>query len=92
MGEYKDKSVIVTGGAGHIGRAISEAYLCAGANVVICGRREPSKPVEADGRSAVFVKADIRDAAQAQKVIDQCMAETGRLDILVNNAGGSPPV
>ncbi|XXK44097.1 SDR family oxidoreductase [Porticoccaceae bacterium nBUS_17] len=92
MSEYQDKSVIVTGGAGHIGRAISEAYLRAGANVVICGRREPSKSVEAGGRSAVFVKADIRDAAQAQKVIDQCMAETGRLDILVNNAGGSPPV
>ena len=77
MGEYKDKSVIVTGGAGHIGRAISEAYLCAGANVVICGRREPSKPVEADGRSAVFVKAVIREAAQSQKVIDQRMAGLG---------------
>ena len=92
MSEYHDESVIVTGGAGHIGRAISEAYLRAGANVVICGRREPSKPVEVDGRTAVFVQADIRDTEQAQKVVDQCMAETGRLDILVNNAGGSPPI
>ncbi|MBT4165352.1 MAG: SDR family oxidoreductase [Porticoccaceae bacterium] len=92
MSDYKGKSVIVTGGAGHIGRAISEAYLRAGANVIICGRRQPSQPVAIDGQSAIFVQADIRDPGQAQQVIDQCMAETQRLDILVNNAGGSPPI
>ncbi|HIG66539.1 MAG TPA: SDR family oxidoreductase [Porticoccaceae bacterium] len=92
MSDYKGKSVIVTGGAGHIGRAISEAYLNAGANVIICGRRQPLVPVAVEGRSAIFVQADIRDPSQAQKVIDKCMAQTQRLDILVNNAGGSPPI
>ena len=82
MGEYQDKSVIVTGGAGHICRAISEAYLCAGANVVICGRREPLRPLDADGRSAAFDIDEIREAAQAQNVIDPAMDKTVSLDSL----------
>jgi NAD(P)-dependent dehydrogenase (short-subunit alcohol dehydrogenase family) len=92
MQRYDNKVVIVTGGGGHIGRAIAEHYLLAGANVIICGRREPKVPVSADGRSAVFVQADIRDPLQSQRVVDTAVSEFGRLDVLVNNAGGSPPI
>ncbi len=92
MGDYQDKTVIVTGGGGHIGRAISRAYLAAGARVVICGRREPAELPSAGGNSAYFVQADIRDPAQSQRVVDAAVERCGRIDILVNNAGGSPPV
>lgn len=92
MREYENKVVIVTGGAGNIGCAITQAYLDAGANVVICGRREPESPVSASGRTAIFVRADIRDPKQSQQVVDAALANFGRVDILINNAGGSPPL
>ena len=92
MSDYLGKTVIVTGGAGHIGRAITTSYLAAGANVVICGRTAPELPIAMQGREALFVSADIRDPLQSQKVVDFAISQYGGIDILVNNAGGSPAV
>jgi len=83
--------VIVTGGGKGIGRGISERFLAAGAEVVICGRKEPESLPEAGGRRTTFVAADIRDTEQAGRVIQAAVDRFGRLDVLVNNAGGSPP-
>jgi len=92
MKRFEGRCAIVTGGAGNIGQAITRYLLSEGADVVICGRREPDEPVIAGGKQALFVQADIRQAEQSQRVIDAALAAFGRLDILVNNAGGSPPV
>jgi NAD(P)-dependent dehydrogenase (short-subunit alcohol dehydrogenase family) len=92
MQDYQGKTIIVTGGAGHIGRAITESYLAAGAHVVICGRRAPKDKITVDGNEAVFISVDIRDPEQSQMLVDETMKRFGRLDVLVNNAGGSPPV
>ena len=43
--ELSGKIVIVTGGGRGVGRGISERFLEAGAEVVICGRKEPDKPL-----------------------------------------------
>jgi NAD(P)-dependent dehydrogenase (short-subunit alcohol dehydrogenase family) len=92
MSQFANKTVIVTGGAGYIGRAICQAFLSEGANVVACGRRVPEVAITADGKEALFVAADIRDPEQSQAVIDAAVAEFGGVDVLVNNAGGSPEV
>ena len=92
MKRFEGRCAIVTGGAGNIGQAITRYLLSEGADVVICGRREPDEPVIAGGKQALFVQADIRQAEQSQRVIDAALATFGHLDILVNNAGGSPPV
>lgn len=92
MSQFANKTVIVTGGAGYIGRAICQAFLSEGANVVACGRRVPEEAIVADGKEALFVAADIRDPEQSQAVIDAAVAEFGGVDVLVNNAGGSPEV
>ena len=92
MTEFANKTVIVTGGAGFIGRAICQVFLQAGAQVVACGRNPPSEPIESAGNKALFVAADIRDPEQSQRVIDAALDATGRLDVLINNAGGSPEV
>lgn len=87
-----DKTVIVTGGSRGTGAGIARQYLAAGADVIICGRRDPEVLPEANGKKAIFESADIRDPDQATALIDKAVEHTGRLDVLVNNAGGSPPV
>ncbi len=89
--DMSDRVAVVTGGARGIGRGITEAFLAAGAAVVICGRSEPESMPAAGARSARFVAADVRDPDQVGALVDAVVAEHGRLDVLVNNAGGSPP-
>jgi NAD(P)-dependent dehydrogenase (short-subunit alcohol dehydrogenase family) len=86
------KVVVVTGGSRGVGRGITEAFLTAGAEVVICGRTEPAPDdlPTGDGRRAVFVSADVRQADQAAGVVDETISRFGRIDVLVNNAGGAP--
>ncbi|HEU5301095.1 MAG TPA: SDR family oxidoreductase [Acidimicrobiia bacterium] len=89
--DFSGRVVVVTGGARGVGRGITERFLGAGADVVVCGRTAPDSVPEADGRSAVFVAADIRDPDQIDAVVAATIERFGRLDVLVNNAGGAPP-
>src|SRR5215472_460743 len=93
VADYAGRAVIVTGGTRGIGAGIARAFLEAGAQVLVCGRTEPSDadPLpSADGRVAVFTRADVRDPAQAQRLIGEAAGRFGRLDVVVSNAGGSP--
>ena len=83
--------VLVTGGARGIGRGITERFLAAGADVVICARHEPPEPPAARGRTAFFIGADVRSAEDVDRLVGTAAERFGRLDVLVNNAGGSPP-
>jgi NAD(P)-dependent dehydrogenase (short-subunit alcohol dehydrogenase family) len=90
--DMSDRVVLVTGGARGIGRGIAEAFLAAGADVVICGRSEPeSLPGSAAG-TATFVAADVRDPDAVDTLVATTVERFGALDVLVNNAGGSPSV
>ena len=84
------KVVIVTGGARGVGRGVTERFLEAGADVVICGRNAPDELPSADGREAVFITADVRELEQIARVVAFTTERLGRLDVLVNNAGGAP--
>lgn len=88
--DFTGRAVVVTGGTKGIGSAIAEAFLGAGAEVLVCGRNEPASLPGANGRRAAFVRADVRDPAAAAGLIDGAVDRFGRLDVLVNNAGGSP--
>lgn len=81
---------LVTGGTRGIGRGIAEAFLAAGSKVAVCGRNAPEKPVASGANQATFYQADIRDPEQAFKLVEQVVADHGKLDSLINNAGGSP--
>ncbi|WP_100497402.1 SDR family oxidoreductase [Geodermatophilus chilensis] len=87
---FSERTVLVTGGTKGIGFEIASTFLAAGAEVVVCGRTEPASLASAGGRTATFVPADVRDAAQARSLVGATVERFGRLDVLVNNAGGSP--
>ena len=88
--DFSAKAVLITGGSRGIGRGIAEAFLEAGADVAVCGRKEPEDLPCAGDKRAIFVGADVRDAAQVEAMINEVVERFGRLDVLVNNAGGAP--
>lgn len=87
------KAAIVTGSGRGIGKGIAIGLADAGADVVITARTPADTEkvvaeIRAMGRKAMAVQADVRDAAQINNVVAQCIKEFGKVDILVNNAGG----
>jgi NAD(P)-dependent dehydrogenase (short-subunit alcohol dehydrogenase family) len=87
---FTGKAVIVTGGGKGIGKGISESFLAAGANVLICGRSEPEELPGSGDNTALFIACDVKDFEQIEACVNYAVEKFGRLDVLVNNAGGSP--
>jgi NAD(P)-dependent dehydrogenase (short-subunit alcohol dehydrogenase family) len=85
------RSVLVTGGTKGVGRGIAEVFLAHGADVMVCSRNEPEELPSADGRTARFTAADVRDTDQVTALVAATVDALGSLDIAVNNAGGTPP-
>jgi 7-alpha-hydroxysteroid dehydrogenase len=87
---------VVTGAGRGIGAAAALALAEAGADVVISARTEQqlletARAVEATGRQAHVVVADLNDVDQARGLAAAARAAFGRLDIVVNNVGGTMP-
>ncbi|MBT0667107.1 SDR family oxidoreductase [Novosphingobium profundi] len=80
------RCVVVTGGAGGIGRAIVAAFLARGARVVCADLSVADEEPGATGR-AVNRRLDVTDEASWIALMDFVVARFGRLDVLVNNAG-----
>ena len=80
---------IVTGGANGIGLAIARRYAAEGARVVIADidAAGGEAAARAIGSSAHFVGADVGDAGDAQRLVEETCRVLGSLDILVSNAG-----
>jgi citronellol/citronellal dehydrogenase len=81
---------IVTGGGTNLGRQAAAELLACGARVVIAGRREDvlAAAVEQLGDGCSWCSGDIRERADAERIVSTVLERHGRLDILVNNAGG----
>jgi NAD(P)-dependent dehydrogenase (short-subunit alcohol dehydrogenase family) len=83
--------VLVTGSSRGIGRALAARFHAEGAHVILHGRDEAALRRVADGLSAdgrvSWLAADLRDAAQIDRLFGEIAERFGRLDVLVNNAG-----
>jgi 3-oxoacyl-[acyl-carrier protein] reductase len=88
--DLSGRVAIVTGGGRGVGRGITERLLEAGAEVVICGRKEPESLPAGGGRRALFTPADVRELEQIEAVGAFTEERFGRIDVLVNNAGVAP--
>lgn len=85
------KVVLVTGGSSGIGRAAALAFAREGASVVVAARREPAgaavaREISQAGGNAIFVPADVSEAAQVRALVATTVSTFGRLDCAFNNA------
>jgi 7-alpha-hydroxysteroid dehydrogenase len=90
------QAAVVTGAGRGIGAATAIALAQAGADVLISARTEDqlakvAREIEAAGRRAVIVPADLSDLDAAAGLAGAAAEAFGRLDIVVNNVGGALP-
>ena len=78
----RGKACLVTGSTAGIGLATAQMLAVEGAHVVTCGRR-----VAPGIGEALHVTADLSEAEEPGRVVEQALGALGRLDVLVNNIG-----
>nr|WP_241963469.1 SDR family oxidoreductase [Paracoccus suum] len=93
-GRLTGKRALITGGDSGIGAAVAIAFAREGADVAISylpAEEEDARKIitliEAEGRKAVALPADIREEEACNKLVADAVAGLGGLEILVNNAG-----
>lgn len=90
--DFKNKVVIVTGGANGIGRGIVSAYAKKGAKVLIAdveevGGKQTELVLKQSGKDVLYVKTDVRNESDIINTMVKAKDAWGRVDILINNAG-----
>lgn len=86
-----DKTALITGASGGIGRALAVAFAEAGATIGVHGRdqdriRQTCEAVEAVGGKCVALCANLEEVQSCRELVREAQVQLGRLDILVNNA------
>jgi NAD(P)-dependent dehydrogenase (short-subunit alcohol dehydrogenase family) len=77
LGNLTGRGALVAGGAGHVGRAVVEALVEAGAHVVVC---------DLDGSAPDTIVCDLADETSARGAVRDAVGRLGRLDVLVHCA------
>lgn len=89
---FQDETVIITGSTRGIGRGIAERFAREGASVVVTGRtvadgEAVTTALREEGCEATFVRADMRNPDDINRLVEQTVEAYGGVDVLVNNAG-----
>jgi NAD(P)-dependent dehydrogenase (short-subunit alcohol dehydrogenase family) len=91
-GRHAGKIAIVTGAGQGIGKGVALRLAQEGAHVVVAeykadNARQVAGELSAQGPRALAYPVDIGDTGQINRMVQDVVAEFGRIDILVNNAG-----
>ena len=88
-----NKTVIITGAAKGIGRAIAKDFAYSGYNVCINYNtseeqaKELCQELAKDGCNIIIYKADVTNRQEVDKMVDYVIGTFGNIDVLINNAG-----
>src|SRR4051812_15916773 len=92
-GKLQDRVALITGGDSGIGRGVAVLFAREGADVAIVylpeeqeDAEQTERAVEREGRRALLIPGDVRDAGFCGAAVERTVSEFGQLDILVNNA------
>ena len=86
---FQDKSVIITGGGGKIGKAYAIGFAREGAKVAlpdIASADHVVKAIRDMGGTAISMACDVSDEKSTKAMVDQVAKEFGSVDVLINNA------
>jgi NAD(P)-dependent dehydrogenase (short-subunit alcohol dehydrogenase family) len=91
--KFEGKAVLVAGGTGGLGRAVSRAFLEEGARVVVTYRKQEEfnalkAAAGANGSQIEGNSVDVTDEAAVRQLIEKIATKHGQLDALVNTVGG----
>jgi len=91
MSRLDGKVVIITGAARGQGEVAAEIFAKEGATLLLSdilpeGERVAAR-LASQGKSAVFLQADVSQETDANRIAEKCLSEYGRIDVLYNNAG-----
>lgn len=95
-GILKGRVAVITGGGTGIGKAIALELAGLGADVVVASRNSQhleaaAEEIRALGQRALAIPTDIRVPVQVEALMEQVVAQLGKIDIHINNAGGQYP-
>lgn len=87
------KTAVVTGGASGIGKAVVQAFLDNGANVVVSDMNphHPEYDLKEGSGQYIYVQTNVTKADEVKAMVETAKAKFGKIDILVNNAGINIP-
>ena len=89
--ELEGKTVIVTGAASGIGKAVAQEFLNIGANVVISDMAENAPEMDAKEGQLLYVRTDVTKVSDVEAMVAKTIETFGTIDVLVNNAGINIP-
>lgn len=87
---FHSKTILITGAAGSLGKAVTAAFAAAGANQVLVDISEQALQSAYPGRDEkrLLAATDLLDPASVARTVDAALATFGRIDALCNIAGG----
>ena len=93
MSDLKGKTILITGAARRLGKAMALAMAKAGANVAFTYRtssneaQQTLQEIEAAGVRGLALQRDLRHADSARSAVESALKNFGQIDVLINNAG-----
>jgi 3-oxoacyl-[acyl-carrier protein] reductase len=92
----RGRVALIAAGSKGLGKAVAEELAAEGALLVLCARGEEALRATAEGirkrlgTKVYTVQADVGKAGEPERVVDEALAQFGKVDILLTNSGGPP--